>query len=185
MVETYWRVERVLGDDLGFPLRKAAALAEIRERMDREPLGDPLRVVRLHYRLDPEAPPSTHTPALRRIWRATVVRFPEIGSAGVAVCKPSSQHRFGNAADWTAPPGLSTDELIAYLWRVFDFLRAAGMVHERTAGREGLPVSELIFRDKISTRAQGWLVRPYTGTFHAAHVHSSGFPLIDPNRPCT
>jgi len=185
MSTTLWRVERVHGSELSLPVGKAEALEQVRARMEREPLGDPLRVVRVVYRLDPDGPPGAATPAMRKVWRATVLRFPEVGTLGVCVCKDSSQHRFGNAGDWAAPPNLSTGRIVDYLHDVFTYQRAQGIDFEDSGGRAGLPVSEVIFRDEIATRAQGWTVRDYGGTFHAAHVHSSAYPLIDTSRPCT
>lgn len=184
MTETLWRVEQVHGDEFSFPTTKAKALDQVRERMDREPLGDPLKVVRIDYRLDPDAPPEPYTEAVRKVWRSTVLRFPEVGSLGVYVHKPDSQHcvdgpqgETGNAADWAAPARLTDPKLIAWLWDVFDFHRREGIVYSNSNGRDGLPVSQVIFRDKIATAEFGWIVRPYTGTFHATHEHSSASPL--------
>jgi hypothetical protein len=185
MSETLYRVEESHGEDFTFPVRKAVALDQVRNRIDHEPLGNPLRIVRIDYRLDPDAPPEPYTIPVRTIWRATVLRFPEIGSLGVYVRKPDSEHCVntpagakGNAADWSPPPRSSEPELIKFLWDVFDYHRAQGALFERSRGREGLPISEVITRDKIATRAQGWTVRPYTGVFHATHEHSSAYPLL-------
>jgi len=150
--------------------------------MGREPLGDPLKIVRVHYRLDPDEPPGAETGPMRLCWRGTVVNFPDVGSAGVYVHKPDSQHcvvgEVGNAGDWTAAIDANTDaKLIAYLWRVFDWQRQQGIRFDESNGRDGLPFSELIFRDVIATQAHGWTKRAHTGTFHATHVHSSAFPL--------
>jgi len=189
MAEDYYRVEAVHGSELSFPVRKRDALDQLAARMELEKLGDPLRVVRLRYRLDPEQPPGQlgdgFTAPIRRVWRGTVIRFPDIGSLGVFVCKPLQHGRGGgNAADWSAALDADTDaKLIAYLWDVFDFERKAGIDFEHSNGRDGLPVSEVIFRDKIATRSAGWTIRPYSGTFHASHVHTSGFPLLPPG-PC-
>lgn len=172
-------------DDLGFPVELDQAIGQVRRRAPLEPFGDALRIVRIRYRLDPAEPPSQHTPAAREVWRGTVLRFPDIGSLGVYVCKPDSQHRFGNAEDWAAAVGLEGDALSAYLWGVFDWQLLQAKKYERTDGAEGLPIAELIFRDVIATRARDWVRRPYTGTFHAAHVHSSDYPLVLPyDRPC-
>jgi len=185
MTETLWRVEQVHGNELSFPVGKSEALDQVRRRMDVEPLGDPLRIVRIDYRLDPDEPPGHYTPAMRVVWRQTIVKFPKIGTLGVCVCKDASQHRFGNAGDWAAPSGSNDAQTIAFLWDVFAWHRDSGIEFEQTNGRRGLPVSEVIFRDKISTRAHDWTIRPYTGTFHAAHEHGSCYPLIDTSRPCT
>lgn len=185
MTETLWRVEQVHGDEFSFPVGKPRALEQVRERMDREPLGDPLKLVRVDYRLDPEVPPQPYTAPIRVVWRATVLKFPKIGTLGVYVHKPDSQHcvdapggnEIGNAADWSAAPDSNATALITFLWDVFDFHRHEGIRFTETNGREGLPVSEIITRDKIATRAQGWTVRDYSGTFHATHEHVSAYPL--------
>lgn len=183
MSEDWYRVETVHGSELSFPVHKREALDQIAKRMEQEPLGDPLRVVRLHYRLNPEEPPQPYTLALRRLWRGIVTRFPDVGSLGTYVCKPDSQHAvetgIANAGDWSAALTADTDaKLIRYLWDVFDYARAQGIDFEKSKGRDGLPISEVIFRDKISTRAQSWTVRDYTGTLHATHVHTSAYPLL-------
>lgn len=186
MTETLYRVEQVHGQQFSFPVPKSQAVEQVRRRIDAEPLGDPLRIVRIDYRLDPDAPPGPYTLPIRKVWRETVVRFPTIGSLGVFVRKPNSQHCVsdvaggdrGNAADWSAPASMGEAAMISYLWDVFDFHRRQGIMFEQTNGRDGLPVSEVIFRDKIATRAFGWTVRPYTGTFHAVHEHSSAYPLM-------
>lgn len=177
-----WRVETVHGNALTFPVGKQDALDQIRKRMESEPLGDPLRVVRIRYRLDPDEPPSSESQPMEKLWRGMVVRFPDIGSAGVFVCKPLQHGRGGgNAGDWTAALSANTDaKLIDYLWDVFNFSRREGEEFERSNGKDGLPISEVIFRDKIATRAMGWTIRNYTGTFHATHVHTSAYPLLPP-----
>jgi len=185
MTETLYRVEQVHGDEFSFPVHKAEALDQVRRRIDQEPLGDPLRIVRIDYRLSPEQPPHPFTPPMLRVWRATIVRFPMIGTLGVYVCKLASQHRYGNAGDWAAPPQAGTGEIINYLGDVFDWQRREGIRFEDSDGDEGLPVSEVIFRDKIATRAQGWRVRDYGGVFHASHVHGSCYPIIPTSRPCS
>jgi len=185
MTETLYRVEQVHGGELSFPVHKAEALDQVRKRIDLEPLGDPLRIVRIDYRLSPEQPPQPHTGPMVRVWRATVVRFPMIGTLGVGVCKPASQHRYGNAGDWAAPPQAGTGEIINYLGDVFDWHRHEGIRFDESNGHEGLPTSEVIFRDKIATRAHGWRVRDYDGQFHYSHEHVSCYPLIDTSRPCS
>lgn len=179
-----YRVETLAGP-LGFPVELEPALVTAGKRLPKLTSGDTLRVVPIDYELDPATPPTLHTPAERECWRGTVVRFPDIGTLGVYVCKPASQHRYGNAGDWAAPRELkSTAKVVAYLEEVFEFHRRQGKLFEKSAGAEGLPVSEVIFRDKITTRARGWRIRTYTGTFHAAHVHQSAYPLISTTRPC-
>lgn len=185
MSEDWYRIETVHGSELSFPVHKREALEQIAQRMDAEPIGDALRVVRLHYRLNPEDPPGTQSGPMLRVWRGIVVRFPDVGSAGVFVCKPLQHGRGGgNAGDWTAALSANTDaKLIAYLWDVFDFSLEQGKLFERSAGNDGLPISEVIFRDRIATRSASWTVRPYTGEFHATHVHTSAYPLLPPG-PC-
>jgi hypothetical protein len=189
LAEDFYRVEAVHGSELSFPVHKREALDQLSKRMELERIGEPLRVVRLRYRLDPEGPPPPFTLALRRVWRSIVTRFPDVGSLGTFACKADSQHAVldgtANAADWSAALTANTDaKLIAYLWDVFDYSRRLGMLFEQKSGRDGDPISEVIFRDKITTRAQDWTVRPYTGTFHATHVHTSAFPLLRVDPGC-
>lgn len=180
-----YRVEAPSSERLGFPVPLEEAVEQVRRRAPREPFGEPLRIVKILYRLDPEEPPGIETRAMRKVWRATVLRFPDVGSVGVYVCKLASQHRFAHAGDWTAPPSAdSTAEVIAYITEVAEWQRRQGIIFERTDGAEGLPISEVIVRDRIATRAQAWIWRDYGGVLHASHVHSSCFPLFDPDLPC-
>ena len=178
-----YRVEKADSEELGFPVELDEALEQVARRVQRENEGS-LRITKVRYRLDPEEPPSTESRPMKQLWRGTVLKFPDIGSAGVFVCKPLQHGRGGgNAGDWTAPVGSNTEEIINYLRRVFLWQREQGILFEDSDGKQGLPISEVIFRDQIATRARNWNIRPYTGTFHASHVHSSAFPLLGPG-PC-
>lgn len=177
-----YRVETLSGE-LGFPVDRATAIEQATRRLPKVDPGDSLRIRAVEYRLDPGEPFTIHTRPMLRVWRGTVLKFPDIGSLGVYVCKPL-QHRFGNAGDWGAPPSADTTaEVVAYISEVAEWQRRRGMAFE-DGESDGLPVSEVIVRDRIATRAQGWAWRLYTGTLHAAHVHSSCYPLIDPGLPC-
>jgi len=184
MGEVLYRVERLGSEELGFPVSLKVALKQVRERVPKE-TESPLRIARVEYGLDPVAPPTLHTGPMKSVWRATVLKFPDIGWAGTYVCKLGSQHRFGNATDWQAPKDAKTTQaIVEYLWEVFNWQRRMG-IHFLESGVDGLPVSELIFRDTISTRRIGpWSRRKYTGVFHASHVHTSCYPLIDTSEPC-
>lgn len=173
-MQTLYRVEAPNSEDYGFPVPLPEALQQVKQRAPHEKQGA-LRILRVDYQLDPEAPPGIHTKAAARIWRATILRFPDIGSLGVYVCKPDSQHRYGNADDWAAPPTANTsDKVIGYLDTV-----AHWQVNQAIRGT--LPITQLIWRFRIWTPEQGW--HPYTGIPHYAHIHDSG-PLINTSLPC-
>ncbi len=174
MTTVLYRVELLGSETLGDPVSLRKALRQVRLRVPREHEGA-LRILRVEYGLDPAHPPGTiYTPAQRQVWQATVERFPDIGTAGTYVCKPASQHRYGNATDWTAPPGRDVSSYLGQVW-------TWQLDQARTAR---LPISELIFQTKIATKAHAWLVRHYDGVPHVAHVHDSADPLIDTSRPC-
>lgn len=183
MSTVLYRVERAGSEELSAPVDYRTMVRRVKVLAPEEKEGS-LRIVRCEYNLDLNAPPEPITRPQKRVWHDTILQFPEIGTAGTYVCKPLSQHRYGNATDWTAPAGMTDAELIEYLWVVFKWLRREGMQSEATNGEGGLPVSEVIFRDKITTRARDWTVRDYTGTFHATHVHDSAYPLIPTSTPC-
>jgi len=175
-VRTLYRVERVHGEELSFPVPYGEAIDQLRERIPKEPVGEPLRVVRIDYELDPNRPPTIYTRPMLQVWRATILKFPDVGTMGVYVCKDSSQHRYGNAGDWGAPDHLRTAATVqSYLQRVADW-----QVREARAHR--LPISQVIVFSEIWTPEQQW--HPYTGNPHAVHVHTSASPLIDTDRPC-
>lgn len=184
MSEVLYRVEAPDSEQLGFPVELDRAVEQVRKRAPSERTGA-LRIVRVEYELDPDGPPTIATKAQREVWRGTVVKFPDVGTMGTYVCKDGSQHRYGNAGDWAAAKAAKTTEaIIAYLWKVARWQRAQGVRFEKTRGREGLPVSEVIFRDRIATRLQGWTWRSYGGVLHAVHVHDSAYLLIATSRPC-
>lgn len=172
-MKTLYRVESLTSEDMTFPVTLSEALDQIHFRAPKEKDGS-LRIRRVDYQLPPEEPPGIHTNAAQRIWRATILRFPDIGYAGCYVCKPDSQHRYGNAIDWVAPPSCDTSaEIIRYLSHVAEWTVAEA--------KQDLPVTQVIWRYEIWTPAAGW--HPYTGDPHYSHVHDSG-PLIPTSRPC-
>lgn len=172
-----YRVERIGSEELGFPVPLAEALKQVRRRVPKETEGA-LRIARVEYDLDPSKPPTIHTPAMRRCWRGIVVKFPDVGWLGTYVCKPLQHGRGGNATDWAAPRDAQDDEeIISYLWKVARWSRSQGVLFTESDGESGLPFSEVIFRDKISTRERDWRWRDYDGTLHASHVHDSAYPL--------
>jgi hypothetical protein len=182
MIRLY-RVEQLTGG-LGYPVELPEAMEQVNARLRRLEAGDTLSVRPIEYQLDPNEPPGeVHTPQLERVWRDTITRFAEIGHMGVYACKDFSQHRYGNAVDWGASrEAKDANRIRAYLSAVFKWSRQQGIDFENGDG--GLPISEVIFRDKISTRLHDWTVRAYTGTFHAVHVHVSCYPLIPTDTPC-
>jgi hypothetical protein len=171
-----YRVEAPNSEEYAFPVSLTEALNQLKKRAPRERFGNALRVIRVRYQLDPAHPPTVHTAAMRQVWRATVVRFPDIGSLGVCVCKESSQHRYGHAADWAASrEAKDSGKLRAYLKRIADW-----QVKQAEAG--DLPISQVIYRSRI-WQPGGW--KPYTGVPHIIHVHTSCSPLMDTSKPCT
>lgn len=168
-----YRVERARSEEYGFPVPLDDAISQIRRRAPNEE-GSALRILRVEYELDPTAPPTLHTNALRQIWTATILRFPDIGSLGVYVCKPDSQHRYGNAADWTAAKDTGVN-FRSYLSKVADW-----QVLQAKQGR--LPIAQVIWQKQIWQSASGW--EAYAGIPHASHVHTSARPMIDTMRPC-
>ena len=171
---TLYRVEAPHSEDYGFPVPLPEALAQIRHRAPMEKDGA-LRILRVNYQLNPSEPPTIHTKAARHIWRATVLRFPDIGSAGVYVCKDGSQHRYGNADDWVAPPTANTST------KIIDYLDDVARWQVKQIEADTLPISQLIWRFRIWTPSEKW--HPYTGIPHYAHIHDSG-PLINTSIPC-
>lgn len=99
--------------------------------------------------------------AIDLIVGSVVVRFPEVKSMGVYVCKRStsgswSQHAFANAADFGGPGPWGSAQNIALLDKVNDFLVWAMY-------SDYLPVSQV-----------GW--RNWSGHY-PGHLHVSGAPL--------
>jgi hypothetical protein len=179
-----YRVES-LSNEFGFPVELPIALTQIENRLPRLDDNDVLRIRRVDYELDPDEPPTIETKPLRRVWRETILRFPKIGSLGTYVCKAASQHRYGNAQDWAAEREADNDaKVIHYLDEVADWSRNQGTRFTKSDGKDGLPISEVIWRDRISTRKYDWTWRAYGGVMHATHVHVSAYPLIDTSRPC-
>jgi hypothetical protein len=179
-----YRVES-LSNDFGFPVAFDVALSQVANRLPKLDDNDVLRIRRVDYELDPEEPPTIETKPLRKVWRETILAFPKIGSLGTYACKPSSQHRYGNAQDWAAEKNANDSaKIIAYLDEVADWSRNQGVRFTKSDGQDGLPISEVIWRDRISTRKYDWTWRPYGGVMHASHVHVSAYPLIDTDRAC-
>jgi len=170
-----YRVEAVHSEEYGFPVPLNVALDQIKSRAPKEE-SSALRILRVEYELNPTAPPTIHTNALRDIWRATVLRFPDIGTLGVYACKPLSQHRYGNAADWAASrEARHEDKVRRYLGAVADWQVAQAM-------KEILPIAQVIVQKQIWQRGSGW--EPYTGIPHVSHVHTSAYPMIQTSLPC-
>lgn len=85
--------------------------------------------------------------------------------AGSYVCKPDSQHRFGNALDVFFKS--FADQEKAAAWSV--------------ANADRLSIEHVISGDRIWTRGVGW--HPYTGEYHA-HLHVDYSPNFDQSLPC-
>ena len=183
MSEVLYRVEGAGKDEeYSFPVPKDKMLEQVASRAPKEEEGS-LRIRRVEYRLDPNMPPTIHTAAIRRIWRATILRYPDIGSLGVYVCKPLQHGRGGNAWDYSAPFEVvkkGSDAIHEWLFDTAKWLRNEGAAFTSSQGEKGLPISEIIVLDHIATRAQDWMWRDYTGTYHASHGHISGYPLKPP-----
>jgi hypothetical protein len=174
MTTTLYRVERLGSEDLGPPVSLYKALRQVRRRAPRE-RENALRILRVDYNLDPDHPPGdVWTPAQSKVWTATVIAFPDIGTMGTFACKTASQHRYGNASDWAAPPDANVH---TYLGRVFEW-------QLREARADRLPLAELIFERTIATAAHTWTKRVYGGIPHVVHVHDSASPLVNTTLPC-
>lgn len=85
--------------------------------------------------------------------------------AGAYVCKPSSQHRFGNAIDFFFDSLVHQDE--AAKWAV--------------AHADEYSIEHVISRDRIWTRGVGW--HEYGGDYHY-HIHVDFNPNFSTALPC-
>lgn len=178
-----YRVEGPGRDEAySFPVDKERMLEQVAARAPKETEGS-LRILRVAYRLDPAGPPQPATSAIEKVWRGTVLRYPEIGSLGVFVCKPLQHGRGGNAWDYSAPLEVvkkGADAIHEWLFDTAKWLRNEGAAFTSSQGQRGLPIAEIIVLDHIATRAQDWMWRTYTGAYHATHGHISGYPLQPP-----
>ena len=100
-------------------------------------------------------------------WSAVVLRFKDFHPrfAGAYVCKPSSQHRFGNAVDIFFDSLAHQDDVAT--WAV--------------AHADELHAEHVISRDRIWTRGVGW--HSYSGDYHA-HLHVDFDPNFSSSLPC-
>lgn len=194
---TRYKVERLSGG-LGKPVPLDEAVRIVTSRIQRLEDGDVLKVRKVLYELPPEGPPNMATGAdytapMLRGYRSLVATFPKVGWAGGFVCKfasgtsrTTSQHAVkvrgkpsaGNAVDWTAPGDVEQqggEAVVAWLTAL-----AGWIIEEQRAGRRA--TSEVIWRDRKWTPERGW--RPYTGPFHAAHVHESAAPYVEAHAAC-
>jgi hypothetical protein len=184
MTTVLYRVEGPGKDEEYSPLVSEARMLELVEQRAPKETEGTLRIKRFEYRLDPRDAPMATGP-LQRIWKATIERYPDIGSLGTFVCKPLQHGRpgngKGNAWDYAVPMNVTgTTAIHDWIAEAALWIRQQGMRFDETRGDEGLPVAEIIWLDKIATWARDWTIRSYGGTFHATHGHISAYPLLAP-----
>jgi hypothetical protein len=159
-------------------LGELTSRGEVGEAWQFRPVATPgaLYVVRKIEAAPPVTPPSAGTPAIREIHVAYFKRFQDHESWGIFNCRPIagspswSQHAWGNAEDFS-DGGVAAEEAEEWF----------------SANRTKLPISELIGRGKIWTKArsaEGWRALSSTANQHKDHWHVSGDMLMTGKPPC-
>lgn len=119
---------------------------------------------------------SVGSESLRLIHAAYFGRFPSHESWGIYNCRPIagstswSQHAWGNAEDFS-DDGVASEVAERWLW----------------ANRNRLPISELIGRRKVWSRArasEGWRALSSSAHQHLDHWHVSAHGLMTGTPPC-
>lgn len=165
------------GEPIGNPVARATVLDHLERRAAHSDVGHTFRV-------KPEGKPACfkfrvveplHVPVepvngnvkANAFWQAL---NDSLGStisheAGSYVCKPDSQHRYGNALDVFFKSFAEQERAAA--WAV--------------AHADELDIEHVISGDRIWTRGVGW--HAYTGEYHA-HLHVDFMPNFNQSLPC-
>lgn len=145
---------------------------------------DVITAIRVHEAEEqPVYPNGPGTDAIDQIHGATVAFVESKGwrvqELGICVNKPG-EHGHCNAWDGGAG-GDTSEEIHRRILAVGEFLKAEGIKHRDTGGKEGLPVLGVIVMYQFWRRSDGDRIwHDYDGVGHVSHWHVSGYPGFVP-----
>lgn len=136
---------------------------------------------RVEIREHEPVPDGPGTPQIDRIRAATFAEFGpgssydwDLRDLGICADK-DGEHGECNAWDVGVNPSLPATEQHRRLEMIAEFHMREGRKHLLSSGADGLPVNGTIVLERYWERGNdGW--RPYGGTPHVSHVHTSGHP---------
>ncbi len=163
------------GENLGQPKKRKDALPALHRRLLVGDVGPAYRIRSMHtdevvftcreVKLAADVIDTSGDDKADRYWTALKAEFPNATFLGALVCKPDSQHRFGNAVDAGFPSREMGDAMARWAISHSGEFDIRNLIYQTTIWHEG-------------TKS------PYTGVPHVSHTHADFNPTFDTNLPC-